>query len=1299
VLPEATSLNGWSVSQVCDWLQSIGCVKETVRVFREENISGCAVPELNVETLKEMKIKVGDRSKIIQGRDALVQEFAAQKESQEQLSPGSASGETTDKEVLEKKLLHLLCGGEEVFRGDRYLILVLSTPTPSMTTDWMEENLSFLCSLEWKAVFDFDQSGTICEFFQRHCEVKITMTDEFDTDSGKYSSDHRQLITDDIKNSVQPSWIFANGYGTDEALPPMQWKRKRSDSFKHAVQFFGSEIPPGRATVVFLMFTKATDIIFLEAADEFFLRFQDNWLCIADSTDIGSSWTKELERRQLVESPEEKTIAGLSWAEVNRTVTTIKPVRKQKVCMIPSSTGSPVVLDSSTVSELTEFEVLGCNECQDEDKQLDGLQKENLMKTEEIRFYRGGSPSWWNFYFKDQVCPRETHSNLYSLVTKTLASTSTDAVVDRVRILHQPGAGGTTLAKHVLWDMRKEYRVAAVHNCVDHRSSTQRSRLARQILKLYQHEEMSEDAKPRPVLLLLDNPDEETEYCLIGELVEMAKRIKTYGEQNQLVCVFLVCLRTTQSKQTVRVHESKKGRKSDPSQVCLLHSLSEREREWFQRKDKALQEDFDRYPDGVNPKLLISFNILKENFDKHFIQRMVREFVENISKEKEKKLLKYISLINAYDLECRPLPLAAFDNMMGEVKWVSCGKKKTTKKQAYMELWENSLSDEFHILMNESSERGMGYIQSLRITNPLLAKEILNCLREMNGNAQTVSDIALEFFHCKEVFEVSCYNRERLLCVVKDVLNKRQRRADRRPEQKFSPIVLDIRANEKDDIEVDRGDKNACQVLDEGYKLTEDAFVAQTLARLFIELRQWNQAFTFAEIATKMIPKNSYLWDTYGCIYEKQLQAAPDSYTSDVNWLANVVQLAMKGIDIFRSVQKLSEQEKLPNAAGYYGELRIIVNVLECLKCFDEFRNIECLRQFLIDDAYVLQHVEQLTDMDGENYVEVIKSLKKNVVSVLHYLEDDKLQLRTDTFRRYEHDNLDDLKDKLDRYFGEDTDEPPEGLSERKQCYFRQRRIFKLASNNMRGIFELRWDKDGPNQLVAIRRIVAKNIRSPAVGALDYMTAITVDLAMRSMISVNQPVPPDFASICQEINFEDILQWSLKLYHARHEIHATYLEPYLFLTMFNWPRENTKPLVAPHAIETALQEWRDAYIEKYPRQRDEEKPYRKKDVTMFFLANGNGIQSIYTWYKEHENPRTNDAPIWKLADDTKNLQRFKGTVVGGGRKVEYCFEGSTFDIATSFPLDRMMWRKKVVYVIGFSWNGPKAFDVRLDTTS
>jgi len=862
---------------------------------------------------------------------------------------------------------------------------------------------------------------------------------------------------------------------------------------------------------------------------------------------------------------------------------------------------------------------------------------------------------------------------------RTLSSTCEDDIIDRVYVHHQPGAGGTTLAKHVLWDLRKHYRVGIVRNIIDHHTGEQIKQLAEQILKLYQYQ----DHHPKPIVLLMDNPDEETGYLLLGELEEISKKMRRHGDNdhNQVVCVFLVCLRYT------RIPDPKHMKKHDPKHICLRHELSEREITWFKTKAKMLQRRYDEKGNRtVDPRLLISFNILKENFDEAFICRMVKDFVADIQDTSERKLLKYISLINAFDLDCRPLPSSAFDGIMIDVPWTP---GERMGKNAIRNRWEVKLSPAIRILMNESSKPAMGYIHSLRITNPLLSVKILRELQRSASDAEPVSAIALELFHCKDMFEVSSITRDKLLDVIKDVLKKR-RRLPSGLQHEFAPMILHIMNKESMD--------KAAQVLKDGYSLTRDAFVAQQIARLFIKAQDWDCAFQYAEIATDTVRDNSFLWDTYGRIYEKKLTTELEKGEDhDKQFLAaefiRIADLGLAGLEIFRKVQTLNEREKLPNNAGYFGELRMTITFLDCLIRIKAFDSAENLREFLVTEGHVPDHLVVLSDVNGCHYVQELKKLKENVDKVLNHIEDEKLQLRADMkLPRLPHDKLEILKEKLDNYFGEDEDLPPSDLTESEQCHYRRRRIFTLASNNMKSIFDLRWQSK--NTLEQIRVIAGKNVSSEHVKANDYLILISANLALTSID----------AEFCIEVDFALMVDWSTKLYETRETMNTIYLEPYLFFTMFNWPRNSTERVVAKK-IEIALRQWKEAYNKKYPRQCQEDKPYhiRKKDATLFFLANGNGMESIYTYmyFLDYSTMRAHEArgsTFWRLTDTIRKLQRFQGTLQTGGKDVQV--QTSKLTIPTSFPIrDRTMWMKKIYFVIGFSFFGPKAFDVTLQDPS
>ena len=590
--------------------------------------------------------------------------------------------------------------------------------------------------------------------------------------------------------------------------------------------------------------------------------------------------------------------------------------------------------------------------------------------------------------------------------------------------------------------------------------------------------------------------------------------------------------------------------------------------------------------------------------------------------------------------------------------------------------------------MNETSESGIGYTRALCSKNALLAKESLEALRRTSDGKETVSDTVLEFFKCS-VFDSK--SREKLLNIVQDVLKKRQRLPNGVHSGDFSPLISHILQTESID--------KAYAVLKEGSKLTHDPFVAQQLARLlYIKLEDWNQASEVVDSAIRKLPDNSYLWDTRGRIYEKQLSSEYAKYKDGVQQLTldritEVVDLGLKGIEMFQKGQSASELEKTANDVGYYGELHIICTLMDCLTCCDAFQDETKadLRKFLLYEKFVPSDFDFLKNVKGRDYVQILKDLKPRVDTVLKRLEDEKLQLKLEVkYVQPFTGSLVKLMERLISYFGEDPDQLPQDLSENDQCSFRRRQIFRLAGgNNMNAIFEQRWKDEGENVLRRIRDIIQKNIGSAAVSAIDYLTAVSVNLALTS-------INPKW---CRKINFEKMLEWIRMLYETRQTLiihtktNPIYLEPYLFMTMFNWPRENTSSSFVPSEVEFAVRKWKDEFYRKYPRLNKEGKPHQKRETTLFFLAKGSGMESIYTPMRD-DFPRVNESSdFWQHEHTKTKLQRFEGILERPGTSLNYSFGGITLNIPTSLPLDRSLWKKRVYFVIGFSWAGPKAYDV------
>jgi len=1138
---------------------------------------------------------------------------------------------------------------------------------------WMQDNLNFLTETEWKVIFDFDSNEHIYRFFEsRGSVVKITSCDEFDdmSDFNTQNPGQLQRLVDDIQHSAkQPSWIFVNGRGTEQSYSLSQWNKKRARGFKKAVHFFSSEFPPGRTTVVFLLFSPDISDILLKAADEFCTLFPDQWMCVVQNDDI---------RKKLIDNvteSDERIVVGMSWCHINETVTKLQTPEKKNTCEIPTSTGATVTLTNSMANRLPDIEVLGCNECDADYQGYDKQEQEKLKKVEEIKFYRGEPPTWWNFWFQSQVCQREIHNELRRIVEAALRTSSDHDFVDRVRIYHQPGAGGTTSAMHILWTLRKFYRVGIMRVCNDRLSSERIDQLVSQIMEFRNYKEDAQ-TKARPVLLLLDNPDEETESLLLSETNERAKSMVKPGDQHGVFCVFLQCLHLA--------HTSTSDSPNDLNYICLKHELSAGEIAWFSDKGQTLQDEFNaQMANSVNPESLISFNILKSNFNKDFISKTVGALVEAVTNEKERTLLKYVSLLNSFD--SRAVPLAAFDEMMSSDWRVFQKKKKTTSSH-----WENELSDEFRVLVVlKTTTHGT---QGLCNTNALLAKESLDALNNTSNGKETISDTALEFFKCS-VFGIVCQSLKVLLDIVKDVLKKRQHLPSGEYTE-FSPMILHV-------IQTESSDK-ARAVLEKGYELTDDPFVAQQLSRLlYIKLQNWNQASVAIRSAINQFPNNSCLWDTYGRIYEKQLSSEYEMHKAGAKTLTHdklieIIDLGLKGIEMFQKSQNANEQEKNSNNAGFCGELDIICILINCLLCFPAFKNEKInMRKLLLDKEFIPSEFRFLTDVNGRDYVRELKDLKAEVDAVLKRLDDEKIELKLDVkYLRPLPDNLVKVKENLCYYFGEDPGEPPRNMSELDKCAYRQRQIFRMAGNNLNSIFELHWKGNGEQELAKVRLCIEQNILSGAASARDYLIAISTNLALTSI---------NPAEWCEIIQFETMSQWSKRLYEIRQTLNATskrsliYLEPYLFMAMFNWPRENTTQIVAPIVVKDALAQWKDEFLKKYARK-TEGRSHDRRETTLFFLANGIGMESVYT--PKHDSARVKIAKgsevFWQQPHIKKRLQRFEGILERGGMSVNYRYRETTLNFPTSIPIvDRSWWGKKVDFVIGFSWAAPKAYNMLL----
>jgi hypothetical protein len=105
--------------------------------------------------------------------------------------------------------------------------------------------------------------------------------------------------------------------------------------------------------------------------------------------------------------------------------------------------------------------------------------------------------------------------------------------VEKVAVYHQPGSGGSTTSRHILWDLRETYRCCVV-NKITNQTCDQIGRFR----KLGEKED--EDSDIRPILVLLDSNNEDAILQFVDDLENEREKYNC-----DLLCVLLICFRVS----------------------------------------------------------------------------------------------------------------------------------------------------------------------------------------------------------------------------------------------------------------------------------------------------------------------------------------------------------------------------------------------------------------------------------------------------------------------------------------------------------------------------------------------------------------------------------------------------------------------------------------------------------------------------------------------------------------------------------------------------------------------------------
>ena len=1179
-----------------------------------------------------------------------------------------------DRAYLKHRLVNLLCMGDDKLAADIYPVLFIDQPSGLETCN--NEMFSFIKHIKWTAVFDFDPNASIYHFLQdkEGQNYRVLCVEEFN---------HENSNENLLENLRQQPWIFTNGYDDIDKNPSndiKEWTKERNSSFFASVRYLEEKIPPGRAVFVFLRFGDSR--ITNEAASHCCKYFPDQFVILAKE-EIHVSPLQAMLKPFVDESViERRSVVGIDWSHLKDIFLDITGWRETSQMKIPASSGAKITLTETNVNQWTNLDILLANECSRESHTVDDAILRHRTRTQVLEnFYRGEEVTWWNFWFEDQVLSRHIHKDLTRMVKDALSGRvpdTDDSVIRHVTLYHQPGSGATTIAKNVLWDLRELYRCVALKD-VDIISETAE--------QLYQYR-IYEDSNPKPLLVLLDNIDEEKMANLTASLKVKAKMFSGLSDANNTTWyVFLICTRHTNPPQDYGLHQIS---------IWLKQELKPDEKPRFEDKESELQE-MHKDDRGPNPQDMLSFNIMKNDFNEEHIKRTVKHMLKDIH-DNERILLRYISFLNHFHIHHRYVPLSVFDRIMGS-KSSPWGRNINSKES----LWERNLSHAANILLDRKQGDDNTHVQLLGIIHPLLSKHILFMLKE--ENLETIGKIALDILKRKSLFLTKGAGMM-LLKLLQDILTNREKGKGEIPVTKFAPLIEHIRQEESHLIALD--------VYQLGYELTNNAFVAQEIARFHIEYKNWEEASKFATKATDALPNNSYLWGTHAQVYRTQLKRKYESIENKrekltVHSASDLIEIAENALEKFKKEQEVSDEETqstIVNLAGYSGAVRTFLTLMNCMAHFESF-SLEMKNRAKIEiwntiqSGHMCESLSSLESVNGRNFIDIIKSLGECALLSYRRLADENVQLRErrqddkSFIRRQQATNqLINLKAELNQYFGT-PGMMSEDMSENDKCSYYRKCVFKLAGPSINEILDL---KGQPEPLHRIKKMMLFNIKSSCCTPQDYSNLISSVLIL---INGNEP------NI--DVSYEDLITWSWNLYERR-DANRKYgisssilLEAYLYFVMVHWPRDNvsTTSEAKPKEIKKAIENWKAAFFEKYPRQAKTQKSgkpigiHKKKETVMFHFSPNEELHSI-GMYSERLN--MSDDKYWQDPKTRETHQIFRGILSANGRDVTIWIPCGHIKerllIAAAKPVENSsLFNKPVHFFLAFSWFGPKAYNI------
>ncbi|XP_077316797.1 sterile alpha motif domain-containing protein 9-like [Lithobates pipiens] len=1065
-------------------------------------------------------------------------------------------------ENLGRKVSVLLTNGKQYFDDTLQYVLITNQCEKHQL-----QHLTFLKYLKILCAFDFDSESDISGL---HSKCKdYHLSNIFSLKS--YASEYGKNL-DDIINNLglfkQTSWIFCNGRksfdGEDLPCDEQCWIKDKMKHFKKAVSLICDNIKRGSFIVLFMLFSPVEKPI-VKALMEFYeeLSGMEYITCITECEEYYTQWADLAQATCNRTELDQRSVVGMKLSHVDATVQDMIP-EKNFNRKLPVSTKGVCFLTTPKEEKMNSLNILCVNEC--ENTNLKAIDPKKL----ESEFYRGGKISWKHLWLAEQkkcgaFIERNACKEVEGMLNGILNEDTVKLPVAQIKIFHQPGSGGSTVARQILWKNKNNLRCAIVN------SRYQTTKVWEHAVELREYEER--DTKNcLPVLLLLEDCPEE----YIDELKHSLREAMVHKKVRRAKTCFilLTCKRSNAPEKSCSA--------SPIDTVAITHKLKDNEKLLFKGKAEELNENFPSHD------MIITFVLMSQEFNKKYLEDFVKNVMEDLDHTSPvTRLIRYVTLLNHY-VENSYISLSHCEVFLGIRSYVTQDYRLSQNHDL------NRLSEQALIMeLREEST----FISAIRILHPLIAGEILN---QYSIRSYPQSKIALELLNESAALNHR-FAKQEFVKFIKDLFFRRHKKSRGDDvDSTFSPLIEHVCKEERDT-------EKAIELLHVAYEqFDKDAHFAQQLARLHYKNSKFEEAQKWVGTAKAKLPDDSYILDTEGRLYKELFTVNHDKYKKNPSSVDEIslIELGLKSMECFRAAQRAANNEKdTINNSGYMGEVDTGCSLLELLLTL--FENIKKdkaeLVEYLINVKYIPEEIkDSWANLHGR-----LKSLYQNMYNTLEWISEDvgcfqgdKIDVSESTNR-----NKDPVRNWLVKQTKSFADcfssvgQAGHSASAEENPFVRKMAIYSLGGSSVATILSLLSNSKGEPPVLALEKIIKCYPTDISEDRLDDGELISLIMCHIALGSVQ----PD-----KHFDFKKLLEISQRFLNERITFPAS---AYFLIFMLYWPDEDflttqyaKKGNVLKSVMETA---------KRLHHKRIKDVPVRKKRTNvLFFLGKGTGLQKF-----------------------------------------------------------------------------------------